>query len=96
MNRLFSLRAVDPQLTHTIRLIGKESVVHDAARPSIRALRDAAGVAAPRLIITADGNGLGPGLCTYDPASSTGVLLVITTFSNNDIEFSLRATGMHP
>lgn len=60
--------------------------------------RDGNGMAIPRTVITADGNGLGPGLCTYDANSDTGVLLVITTFTQNgaDIEFSLRATGVHP
>ncbi len=60
--------------------------------------RDAFGRATPRTIITADGNGLGPGLCTYDANSETGVLLVITSFdqNSNDVEFSLRATGVHP
>lgn len=61
-------------------------------------LRDNSGVAVPRTVITADGNGLGPGLCSYDANSDTGVLLVITTVSQNatDVEFSLRATGVHP
>ncbi len=60
--------------------------------------RDANGVAIPRAVITADGNGLGPGLCSYDANSDTGVLLVITTITQGgtDIEFSLRATGVHP
>ena len=60
--------------------------------------RDTNGVAIPRTIITSDGNGLGPGLCSYDAMSDTGVLLVITSFTQNntDIEFSLRATGVHP
>jgi len=60
--------------------------------------RDGNGSAIPRTVITADGNGLGPGLCTYDANSDTGVLLVITTVTQNgtDIEFSLRATGVHP
>jgi hypothetical protein len=61
-------------------------------------VRDGSGVAVPRTVITSDGNGLGPGLCTYNADSETGVLLVITTVMNNgtDIEFSLRATGVHP
>ena len=63
-------------------------------------VRDNNGVAIPRAIITADGNSLGPGLCTYDANSDTGVLLVITTVTGSgattDIEFSLRATGVHP
>ena len=62
--------------------------------------RDTNGVAIPRAIITADGNSLGPGLCTYDANSDTGVLLVITTVTGSgattDVEFSLHATGVHP
>jgi len=60
--------------------------------------RDANDVPISRAVITADGNGLGPGLCTYNANSKTGVLLVITTILENpvDIEFSLRATGVHP
>ena len=62
--------------------------------------RDPNGVALPRTVITADGNGLGPGLCTYDANSDTGVLLIITTVTgtgtNTDIEFSMHATGVHP
>ncbi len=61
-------------------------------------VRDASGAAVARTVISADGNGLGPGLCTYDANSESGVMLVITTVTNNgtDIEFSLRATGIHP
>ena len=70
----------------------------DFATASI--VRDANGVAIPRAVITADGNSLGPGLCTYDANSDTGVLLVITTVTGSgattDIEFSLHATGVHP
>ena len=60
--------------------------------------RDAGGTVIPRVVITSDGNGLGPGLCTYDANSETGILLVITTVAQGgtDIEFSLRATGVHP
>ena len=51
-------------------------------------------------MITADGNGLGAGLCTYDAKSETGVMMVITSFDlcpkPVDIVFSLRATGIHP
>jgi hypothetical protein len=68
----------------------------DFANAELR--RDGNGMAVPRTVITADGNGLGPGLCTYDANSDTGILLVITTVTQNgtDIEFSLRATGVHP
>ena len=60
--------------------------------------RGSNGQALARNIITADGNGLGPGLCTYDAASESGVMLVIVNVSQNgtDVEFSLRATGVHP
>lgn len=58
--------------------------------------RAANGSLTERAIITAQGNGLGPGLCTYDPNSNTGVLLVITTFDMDGIEFSLHRTGVHP
>jgi hypothetical protein len=53
-----------------------------------------------RAVLAADGNGLGPGMCTYDAASETGVLLVITRFDlardPPDLRFSLRRTGFHP
>ncbi len=72
--------------------------VDDLARARVR--RDNRGHAVPRAVITADGNGLGPGLCTYDAKSETGVMMVITSFDLRskpvDIVFSLRATGIHP
>ena len=72
--------------------------IDDIDQAQIR--RDADGRIAPRAIFTADGNGLGPGLCTYDPNSETGVLIVIPSFdlstTSLDIEFSLRATNVHP
>ena len=60
--------------------------------------RDANDEAIPRAIFTSDGNGLGPGLCSYSSQNETGVMLVITTVTQNgtDVEFSLRATGVHP
>ncbi|MFO0712107.1 MAG: sialidase family protein [Sandaracinus sp.] len=67
---------------------------------SARVRRDADGHAIPRVRITADGTVFGPGLCTYDAASESGVLLVITDFdlsiSPPRLRFSLRATGIHP
>ena len=72
--------------------------VEDLARAEIA--RDRDGMAIPRAILTAEGNGLGPGLCTYDPNSETGVLMVVPTFDVRpdglDIVFSLRATAVHP
>lgn len=60
--------------------------------------RNESGSLLRRATITADGNGLGPGLCTYNANSDTGVMIVITTVSADpvDIEFSLRSTGVHP
>ena len=64
-----------------------------------RLARDAAG--RPRVradIRSSDSTGLGPGLCAYDAASSTGVLFVRTEIdlSLPDIAFRLHATGVHP
>lgn len=63
-----------------------------------RVARDSNNTPVRRATLTSDGNGLGPGLCAYDPNSNTGVMLVITTVQEDplDIEFSLRATGVHP
>lgn len=50
-----------------------------------------------RATITADGNGVGPGLCTYDRDSATGVLMdIVTVDAAGNTELSLRATGFHP
>jgi len=72
--------------------------VEDLARARIR--RNGDGSPHVRAVLTADGNGLGPGMCTYDAASETGVLLVITRFDlasdPPDLLFSLRRTGFHP
>ena len=72
--------------------------VEDLAGARVR--RHAEGSPFVRAVLTADGNGLGPGTCTYDAASETGVLLVITRFDlasdPPDLLFSLRRTGFHP
>lgn len=72
--------------------------VEDLAAARIR--REPDGRPHVRAVLTADGNGLGPGMCTYDAASETGVLLVITRFDlasdPPDLVFSLRRTGFHP
>jgi hypothetical protein len=50
-----------------------------------------------RATITADGNGTGPGLCTYDRDSVSGVMIdIATSDSAGNVELSLRATGFHP
>jgi len=60
--------------------------------------RDAAGQAVQLARITGDDSSFGPGLCTYDAAGETGVLMVLHIFNEDpfDLEFSLRATGVHP
>ena len=67
--------------------------------PAARVRRDASGAPVPRAVITADGAALGPGPCTYDAASDTGVLLVSTDFALSAFaprnHFSRRATGIH-
>jgi hypothetical protein len=72
--------------------------VEDLAAARIR--REPDGRPHVRAVLDADGNGLGPGMCTYDAASETGVLLVITRFDLGrdppDLWFSLRRTGFHP
>ena len=72
--------------------------VEDLARARVR--RDASGAPVRRVNLTAYGTGIGPGLCSYDAASETGMLLVITDIdpsaSPPRFVFSLRATGVHP
>jgi hypothetical protein len=72
--------------------------VEDLAAARVR--READGRPFVRAVVSADGNGLGPGMCTYDAASETGVLMVITRFDlasdPPDLLFSLRRTGFHP
>jgi hypothetical protein len=60
--------------------------------------RDMAGDAIPIATITADDQIVGPGACTYDPASETGILMHVheVTLDPYDVEFNVRATGVHP
>ncbi len=62
--------------------------------------RDADGRLQLRAVITATGGQLGPGLCDYDAASETGVLLTIPvedrTKSPPDLRIAIHATGLHP
>lgn len=41
-------------------------------------------------------SGPGPGLCTYDANSETGVLIVTTTCGADGLTFTTRRTGFHP
>ncbi len=64
-----------------------------------RLRRDAAGKPIVRADLrSSDSTGLGPGLCAYDPASTTGVLFVRTEIdlATPEIVFRLHATGVHP
>ncbi|MCH7809463.1 MAG: exo-alpha-sialidase, partial [Chloroflexi bacterium] len=60
--------------------------------------RDAAGNAVQLAWITADDPIFGPGACTYDPQSETGVLMHVHDYVEDpfDMEFTVRATGVHP
>ena len=69
--------------------------VTDISAAQVR--RDAGGHAVQLARITGDDNSLGPGLCTYDPASATGVLMVMHAQPTpNEVVFSMHATGIHP
>ena len=69
--------------------------VTDVAAAQVR--RDAGGHAIQLARITGDDSGIGPGLCTYDPASATGVLMVMHSRPTpNEMVFSMHATGVHP
>jgi hypothetical protein len=61
-------------------------------------LRDGDGKAVQLAHITGEDDAIGPGLCTYDANSDTGVMMVLHVLQTNpfDLEFSLRATGVHP
>lgn len=64
-----------------------------------RLRRDAGGRPVVRADVrSSDSTGLGPGLCAYDPASSTGILFVRTEIdlATPQIVFRLHATGVHP
>lgn len=65
-----------------------------------RLRRDASGVPEPVAVLASEGDGIGPGLCTYDAASATGIVLVQTWFdleaSPPSVVFSMHATGVHP
>ncbi len=51
-----------------------------------------------RARITADGDALGPGLCTYHAESNTGIIIAIPTVTEDPVEivFTMYATGVHP
>ncbi len=61
-------------------------------------MRDTNGQAVQLARITGDDDILGPGLCTYDAASETGIIMVLHVFNPSpfDMDFSMRATGVHP
>ena len=64
-----------------------------------RLKRNAAGPPIVRADLrSSDSTGLGPGLCSYDPASETGILFVRTEIdlAKPEAIFSLHETGIHP
>ena len=67
--------------------------IDDIATAHVR--RDAEGKLFKRATITGSQLGIGPGLCTYDKDSSTGILIDLT-ITSPILAFSLRATGVHP
>jgi len=70
--------------------------IADITKASVR--RDLAGNPEKLYEITGEDPILGPGLCTYDAASATGVMMVLHKYTPSpfDMEFSLRATRVHP
>ena len=68
----------------------------DLATAQVR--RETNGDAATLLTITGEDAVIGPGLCTYDAASATGVIMVLHDFvaGGTEVEFSRRSTGQHP
>jgi hypothetical protein len=70
--------------------------ITDIAAAQVR--RDGNGDAVRLMQITGEDAGIGPGLCAYDAASSTGVVMVLHIQQSDpfDLEFSMRATGQHP
>ena len=68
--------------------------VADIASAQVR--RDDSGDAVQLAHITGDDATVGPGLCTYDAASETGLMMVLHSVQPAETVFSLRATGVHP
>ncbi len=67
--------------------------IDDLATARMR--RDVDGKLFRRATLTGSTLGIGPGLCTYDRESSTGILMDLT-ITSPILAFSLRATGIHP
>jgi len=69
--------------------------VEDLATAKIA--RDTSGALVQRAVITSAGTSIGPGLCTYDATSATGIVLVQTyDTAGGGVVFSMHATGVHP
>lgn len=71
--------------------------VTDLASAAMR--RDGGGDLIPLALITADDDSIiGPGACTYDAASETGVLMHVHEYTPDpfDMQFTVRATGIDP
>lgn len=86
------------RLTPVERHLGCRALELESLDPP-RLRRDAAGKPVVRADIrSSDSTGLGPGLCSYDPALATGILMVRTEvdLARFDVVFRLHATGVHP
>lgn len=61
-------------------------------------LKRTGGALVERVVISADGNALGPGLCTYDRDSSTGIVITLINANTQagTAELTLHRTGIHP
>lgn len=70
--------------------------VSDITTASVR--RDGSGDPVPLATLTGDDPQIGPVACTYDAASSTGVIMWLHRYQAQpfDVLVSLRATGVHP
>jgi hypothetical protein len=69
--------------------------VMDLDTASVR--RDGNGDAVRLASVSGDDPGIGPGACTYDAESSTGIVLVLHDQDpETEVAFSMRATGVHP
>jgi len=71
--------------------------------PSARLRRDATGHLLQRAVLSGDGDVVGPGLCTYDALSDTGVIVTLwdvqppaAVGAPPRVTLSLHATGVHP
>ncbi|MEZ4401104.1 MAG: hypothetical protein R3B06_13855 [Kofleriaceae bacterium] len=73
-------------------------VVLEVADLATATMKRVDGALVKRAVITGEGGGLGPGLCTYDRATATGVVMTLIAVDAlaGTAELTLHATGVHP